>query len=63
MGMATMEHAFKTGMELNGSKLFPFKVVLCITRVDDVLHWTGEIIERLGMCVGLIIHGTDLCYV
>ena len=43
-------------MELNGLKLFPSKVAVRITRVDDTLHWTGEVVgERLGMCIGLII--------
>ena len=56
MGLATKEDAFVSGMELNGLKLFPSEVAVRITRVDDALHWTGEVMgERLGMCVGLII--------
>lgn len=28
-----------------------------IIRVNDALHWTGEVVgERLGSCMGLIIH-------
>ena len=56
VGLATKEDAFVSGMELNGLKLFPSEVAVRITRVDDALHWTGEVMgERLGMCVGLII--------
>ena len=45
-----------SGMELNGLKLFLSEVAVRITRVDDTLHWTGEVVgERLGMCIGLII--------
>lgn len=56
VGLATREYTFETGAQLHGSKLFPSEVAVRITRVDDALHWTGEIVgERLGMCVGLII--------
>src|SRR5688572_12940482 len=40
VGLATMEHAFESGMELHGSSLFPSKVAVHIIRVDDALHWT-----------------------
>ena len=30
-------------MELNGIKLFPSEVVVHITRVDDISHWTREV--------------------
>ena len=56
VGLATKEDTFMSGMELNGLKLFPSEVAVRITRVDDTLHWTGEVVgERLGMCIGLII--------
>lgn len=56
VGLATKEDAFVSGMDLNGLKLFPSEVAVRITRVDDALHWIGEIMgERLGMCLGLII--------
>ena len=49
VGLATMEHAFESGMELHGSRLFPSKMAVRIIRVDDALHWIGEIVgERLG---------------
>ena len=38
VGLATKEHAYTGGMELNESKLFPFKVVVRIIKVDDVSH-------------------------
>lgn len=56
VGMATTELAIGSGMELHGLKLFPSEVAVRITRVDDALHWTGEVVgERLGLCMGLII--------
>ena len=56
VGLATMEHAFESGMELHGSRLFPSEVAVRIIRVDDALHWIGEVVgERLGSCMGLII--------
>jgi hypothetical protein len=56
VGMATTELELGSGMELHGLKLFPSEVAVRITRIDDALHWTGEVIgERLGLCMGLII--------
>ena len=42
VGMAIIENTFRSGMELNGMRLFPSEVAMRITRVDDELHWTKE---------------------
>ena len=56
VGLAIREDTFVSGMELNGLKLFLSGVAVRITRIDDTLHWTGEVVgERLGMYIGLII--------
>ena len=38
VGMAIMDNAFKSGMELNGMRLFPSEVAVRVTHVDDELH-------------------------
>ena len=56
VGFANIDNSIKTGMELNGSKLFPSEVVVRITEARDESQWTGEVVgEVLGLCVGLII--------
>lgn len=56
VGMAIMDNAFKSGMELNGMRLFPSEVAVRVTHVDDELHWTGDVVgERLGLSRGLTI--------
>ena len=56
VGLAKMEHAFKSGMVLHGCRMFPSEVAVHIIWVDNALHWTGEVVgERLGSCMDLII--------
>ena len=51
VGLAYIDHTFGSGMELHGIKLFPLEVAVHITRVDNMTHWTGEVVgEKLG-CV------------
>ena len=54
--MAYMDHTFGSGMELHGIKLFPSEVAVHIIRVDDMSHWTGEVVgEKLGLCMDMTI--------
>ena len=48
---------FESGIELHGIKLFPLELAVHITQVDDMSHWTREVVgEKLGLCMDMTIH-------
>ena len=54
--MGITDSTVQSGMALHGVKLFSLEVAVYITRVDDISHWTGEVVgEKLGLCIRLII--------
>ena len=54
--MGFTDSTVQSGMALHGVKLFSLEVAVYITQVDDILHWTGEVVgEKLGLCMGLTI--------
>ena len=56
IGLSITDPTSQSGMALDGVKLFSSEVAVYITRVDDISHWTGEVVgEKLGLCMGLTI--------
>jgi hypothetical protein len=56
-GTGVLQDNIKYGMELNVVKLCPFEVAVQVVQVLHESVWTGEIVgERLGQCVGFVIH-------
>jgi hypothetical protein len=57
VGTGVLQDNIKCRMELNVVKLCPFKVAAQVVQVLDESVWTWEIVgERLGQCVGFVIH-------
>jgi hypothetical protein len=57
VGTGVLHDNIKCGMELNAVKLCPFEVAVQVGQVLDESVWTREIVgERLGQCVGFVIH-------
>ena len=57
VGKGILQENIKCRMELNAVKLCPFEVAIQVARVIEKSVWTGKIVgERLGQCIGFVIH-------
>jgi hypothetical protein len=60
VGTGVLQDNIKCEMELNAVKLCPFEVAVQVVQVLEESLWTGEIVgERLGQCVGFVLHWRD----